>query len=74
MVRRLTQEERGDDEALQEAIPDLKRLDRYERRAWSQHKRAILKFINIKVMQALAIEPGSDPDKQAGVSSASGSI
>ena len=67
----LAQEERGDAEGLEEAIPDLKRLDRYERRAWSQHKRAIREFINIKVMQALAIEPGSEPDKQTGASSAS---
>ncbi len=47
----LKQQERADDEALEEAIPDLKRLDRYERRAWSQHKRAIGKFVHIKLMR-----------------------
>lgn len=46
----LKQEERGDDEALEEALPDLKRLDRYERRTWSQHMRAVREFINIKLM------------------------
>ena len=47
----LKQQERADDEALREAIPDLKRLDRYERRAWSQHKRAISQFMNVKLMR-----------------------
>jgi hypothetical protein len=49
----LQQQERDDCEALEEAIPDLKRLDRYERRAWSQHKRAIHEFMNIKLMRML---------------------
>lgn len=47
------QQERSDEEALEEAIPDLKRLDRYERRAWSAQKRAILEFMNIKLLQRL---------------------
>jgi hypothetical protein len=44
--------DRGDEfEALEEAIPDLIRLDRYERRAWSQQQHAIREFLNIKMMQ-----------------------
>jgi len=65
----LTREERGDAEALEEAIPDLKRLDRYELRAWSQYKRAIREFINIKVMRAFAIDAGSEPAAQNGLQS-----
>ena len=38
---------------LEEASRDLIRLDRYERRAWSQQKRAILAFMNIKLMKGL---------------------
>lgn len=49
----LKQQERGDDEALEEALPDLKRLDRYERRAWSQYKRAVCEFMNVKLMLQL---------------------
>jgi hypothetical protein len=41
-------EERDEFEAMQEAIPDLKRLARYERRAWSRRKRALRNFANIK--------------------------
>ena len=55
----LTEEERGDNEALQEAIPDLKRLYRYERQAWSQQKRAMLEFMNIKLMRS---SPASKTD------------
>ncbi len=46
-------QERDEYEALEEAIPDLKRLDRYERRAWSQQKRAIREFMNIKLLRQL---------------------
>lgn len=49
----LNQQERSDAEALEQAIPDLRRLDRYERRAWSQHKRAVREFMNIKLMRQL---------------------
>lgn len=49
----LKRQQRGDAEALEEAIPDLKRLDRYERRAWAQHKRAIRAFMNIKLMREM---------------------
>jgi len=39
---------RGEFDAMRLALPDLKRLERYERRAWSRRKRAIRDFIEIK--------------------------
>jgi hypothetical protein len=45
-------EERDEYEALEAAIRDLLRLDRYERRAWSRQKRAINQFTNLKMMRA----------------------
>jgi hypothetical protein len=45
--------ERDEAAALEEAAVDLVRLDRYERRAWSLQKRAILAFMNIKLMKGL---------------------
>ncbi len=39
---------RDEHAALCEAIPDLKRLLRYERRAWSRRRRAVHAFIAIK--------------------------
>jgi hypothetical protein len=47
----IRRQERNDHEALEEAIPDLIRLERYERRAWSRHKRAIREFGLIKFHQ-----------------------
>jgi hypothetical protein len=41
-------EERDEFDAMQEAMSDLTRLARYERRAWSRRKRAIRSFIDIK--------------------------
>jgi hypothetical protein len=41
--------ERNERQAVLEALPDLVRLDRYERRAWSRQKRAIRNFIRIQV-------------------------
>ena len=43
--------ERDEFEALEQAAIDLLRLDRYERRAWSQQKRAIRAFINLRLMR-----------------------
>jgi hypothetical protein len=40
--------ERDEHEALRAAVPDLVRLDRYERRAWSRQKRAIRDFMQVK--------------------------
>jgi hypothetical protein len=39
---------RDEHEALKVAVPDLVRLERYERRAWSRQKRAIREFMSIK--------------------------
>ena len=42
---------RDEYDALREALPDLERLARYERRARSRHKRAFRAFIAIKATQ-----------------------
>ena len=47
------EQERDEYEALEEAIPDLKRLERYERRASSRQKRAICEFVNIQLMRRM---------------------
>ena len=39
---------RDEFEAMRHAMPDLDRLARYERRAWSRRKRAIREFVQIK--------------------------
>jgi len=41
-------------QALEEAIPDLIRLERYDRRAWSRQKRAIQQFVLIRFTRAMA--------------------
>ena len=41
--------ERNERQAVLEALPDLVRLDRYERRAWARQKRAIRNFIRIQL-------------------------
>jgi hypothetical protein len=38
---------RDEFDAMRLALPDLRRLERYERRAWSRRKRAIRDFIEI---------------------------
>jgi hypothetical protein len=45
--------ERDEGLALQTAIKDLIRLDRYERRASSRQRRAIFALINLKVSERL---------------------
>jgi hypothetical protein len=47
-------EARDEFDAMREAMPDLQRLARYERRAWSRRKRAIRNFIEIKSMSTAA--------------------
>jgi hypothetical protein len=42
-------EQRDEYEALETAVNDLIRLDRYQRRAWSRQKRAIREFIAIRL-------------------------
>jgi hypothetical protein len=46
--------ERDEPAVLEEAALDLIRLDCYERRAWSQQKRAIRAFTNTKLMKRLS--------------------
>jgi hypothetical protein len=41
--------DRNERQAVIEALPDLVRLDRYERRGWAQQKRAIRNFMRIQV-------------------------
>jgi hypothetical protein len=43
--------DRDEFEAMQEAIGDLERLQRYERRAWSRRNRAIREFMALKATQ-----------------------
>jgi len=47
------EEQQHDAEDLEQAIPNLIRLERYERRTWSQQKRAIYKFMNIALMRKI---------------------
>ena len=51
--KQIEQQQRDEHEALQKAIPDLIRLERYERRAWSRQQRAIREFLNIKFTRTL---------------------
>jgi hypothetical protein len=46
--KELKRRERNEHEGLEEAIPDLIRLERYERRARSRRKRAIREFVLIQ--------------------------
>jgi hypothetical protein len=45
----IEQQERDEFEALEEAANDLVRLERYEQRCWSQQKRAIHDFMNLRM-------------------------
>jgi hypothetical protein len=47
------EQERDEYEALEEAIPDLKRLERYEQRVSSRKKRALYDFVHIKLMRRI---------------------
>ena len=40
--------ERDEFEAMRAAMPDLDRLQRYRRRAWSRHRRAVQRFMEIQ--------------------------
>ena len=44
-------QERNAGEALEAAIPDLLRLDRYERRTWSFLEKAMRNFMNIQMLR-----------------------
>jgi hypothetical protein len=52
--KEVKRQQRTEYEALEEAIPDLIRLERYERRAWSRQKRAIQEFVLMKFARAMA--------------------
>jgi hypothetical protein len=57
--KEITRQQRDEYEALEEAVPDLIRLERYERRAWSRQKGAIREFLNLKftrIVQGLEME------------------
>jgi hypothetical protein len=41
--------------AMEEAVPDLIRLERYQGRAWSRQQRAIREFLNIKFTRAMTM-------------------
>jgi hypothetical protein len=51
---------RDEIEAFLEALPDLERLPRYERRAWSRRKRAIRNFVEIRSMSGSPGAPASN--------------
>jgi len=61
-ARQLVEEQERDEfEALEEAAADLIRLDRYERRSWSQQKRAIGNFMNLRM--TLDVQAVAAPDQ-----------
>jgi hypothetical protein len=47
--------ERDEHDALREAMPDLNRLLRYERRAWSRRKRATREFMAVKACTTASV-------------------
>jgi hypothetical protein len=51
--KEIARQERDKYDALEEAMPDLIRLDRYVRRAWSRQRRAIREFLNLKFTRNL---------------------
>ena len=51
--KEIEQQQRDQYQALEAAIPDLIRLERYERRAWSRQMRAIREFLNLKFTRAM---------------------
>jgi hypothetical protein len=57
--KQIEQQQRDEHEAMQEAIPDLIRLERYERRAWSRQQRAIREFLNIKLRRNVPVMASS---------------
>ena len=49
--QQVERQKRDEYEALEAGVPDLIRLERYERRAWSRQKRALRDFMNTKLMR-----------------------
>jgi hypothetical protein len=59
-AQEIRRRQRNEYQAVEEAIPDLIRLERYERQAWSRQKRAIREFVLIKFNRAmLAHQPAA---------------
>lgn len=52
--QKVEQQQRHEFETLEAAAPDLVRLERYERRAWSRQQRGLYKFMNIKLTRTMA--------------------
>ena len=55
----IRRQQRSEYEALEEAVPDLIRLERYERRAWARQKRAINEFLNVRFLRRIDNERGT---------------
>jgi hypothetical protein len=53
----IARRERNEYDALEEAVPDLIRLERYERRAWSRQRRAIREILNLRFARKLLLAP-----------------
>jgi len=53
----IARRERNEYDALEEAVPDLIRLERYERRAWSRQRRAIREILNLRFARNLLPAP-----------------
>jgi hypothetical protein len=51
--------ERDEFGAMRSAMPDLDRLERYRRRAWSRQRRAIRRFVQIQSACASAARPSN---------------
>ena len=58
--KRVKELERDEYQALEAAILDLRRLNRYERRIWSRQKRAIREFMKIKAAASRHSGPGEE--------------
>jgi hypothetical protein len=62
-AREKLMQQRDEFDAMRLALPDLDRLERYERRAWSRQTRAIRRSIEIK--SACLAEKGQSPQASA---------
>jgi hypothetical protein len=61
--KEIARQQRNDFETLEEAVPDLVRLERYERRAWSRQNCAIREFLNIRFTRAMMVARQSRGDQ-----------
>jgi len=65
---------RDDVAAMQEAARDLLRLERYQRQAWSRLKKAICRFINLKLNELLTQAAAKTKSRIIPIDSAEGSV